>query len=249
MTERGQRNGRVDNNEGWCGMVQYMPGSRERLARHDGGVMGGRKAVRGHIHSIEQLRSFGLPSTMNVLRRTLHCEHTLRLQFLYLPAQKSGQLLLHEKQRVGVPNTRKGRSWPAVMLEGQEAALCGGWNISVVCPGSHARSDLWHAEVSCLWSKAVKSFVSAKKQDLQLQALGVPQRVRPTEPRCGFVPHVAPTLSCACPSSTASCKWSFHNNLCGNCIQLAAASSLMGRLALMWMFPFLGVCAGVQEAA
>ena len=34
------------------------------------------------------------------------------------------------------------------------------------------------------------------------------------------------------------------NNLRGNCTQLLAASSLMGRLALMWMFSFLGGLSG-----
>ena len=50
----GQRIGVVDNSEGWGGMVQYMPGSRERSARQSGGGKGGRKAVRGHIHSCDK---------------------------------------------------------------------------------------------------------------------------------------------------------------------------------------------------
>ena len=117
MTEGGgQRIGAVDNSEGWGGMVRYMPRSRERSARQSGGGKGGRKAVRGYIHSCdkptEQLCSLVLPSTMNVRRRTLHCEHTLRLQFPYLPPQKFGQLLIHQKQKAGVPNTRKAAAGP-----------------------------------------------------------------------------------------------------------------------------------------
>ena len=97
-------------------MAQYMPGSRDRSARQGGGGKGGRKAGRRHVpfckQPMEQLCSLGLPSTMNVLRRTLHCEQTLRLQFSCLLAKTSGQLTIHQKQKTAVPNTRKAAAGP-----------------------------------------------------------------------------------------------------------------------------------------
>ena len=220
----GQRNGRLDNNEGWSGMVQYMPGSRERSARHGGGGKGGRKAERGHIHSwkqaVEQLGSLALPSTMNVLRRTVHCEHTLRLQFSHLPPQKSGQLLFDEKQRTGVPNTHKKHN-----LARSHARRSGGrssWRMEFLGVPGIARAI-----------RSLAREVSQLNQDF------------------GLVPHVAPTLSCACPSSTASVRQLEFQQQPVRHLHTPSCCEVSDGVDLH----FCGcsclceVCAGVQEAA
>ena len=140
----------------WC-----MPGNRERSTRQCGRGEGRQRAGMGHTHSWrhpkERLCSFGLPCTMNVLRRALPCEHAPRLQFSHLllqtlascPSMRNRDQVCRTRARAAAGP----QACPKVLRPLFVATEISGW-----CARDRTRDQIsGHAEVSCLWSEAIKS--------------------------------------------------------------------------------------------